>query len=455
MPQCIQSNSGRWDGVREVMGMSWPIILGSFSYTFMEFADRTMVAQLGTESIAAVGSAGIWSFILSTVFLGVIGCVSTFVAQSIGRGRGEDSGRYTWQGLYIGLGAGVVALALWPVARYVFLPMGHSESVMSLEVDYFRMRLFGYVPMAWSSALASFFTAINRPKLTMYTAIAANACNLVLNYLLIFGKYGFPMMGVAGAALATSISQWVNAGLFLMLFLTPAMNTLYRTRRSWQFDPVRARELIRIGFPSGLTFLMDVATWGVFVSFVVGRFGDVPLAANNIAISFMSMSFMPAVAIHQAITPIVGRWIGQGDIPVAKARTYTAIRIAMIYMLSMGVFFAFTGGWLIRHIFSDDPNVAGLAHRLLILAAMFQAFDAVNIICMGALRGAGDTRWMMWMTFVAAYMFFLPIAALLAFPLNGGAYGAWVGATIYIIVLSSVLFGRFRGERWRHINIFT
>ena len=448
------TDSSRWDGVREVMSMSWPIILGSFSYTFMEFADRAMVAQLGTGAIAAVGSAGVWSFLLSTVFLGIVGCVSTFVAQSIGRGHGGDSGRYTWQGLYLGLGAGLLALALWPAAELVFAPMGHSEAVTALEVDYFRMRLLGYVPMAWSSALASFFTAINRPKLTMYAAIAANVCNLVLNYLLIFGKFGFPVMGVAGAALATSISQWLNAGIFLADFLRPAADKLYHTRGTWRFDAVRARELVRIGIPSGLTFLMDVATWGIFVSFVVGRFGDVPLAANNIAVSFMSVSFMPAVAIHQAITPIVARWIGRGEIPAAKARTHTAIRIAAAYMVSMGLFFAVTGGWLIRHIFSDDPNVVGLAHRLLVLAAMFQAFDAVNIICMGALRGAGDTRWMMWMTFIAAYCFFLPIASVLAFVFGGGAYGAWVGATIYIVTLSSMLYRRFNGERWRHINIF-
>lgn len=456
MTSTTQENvSDRWDGVREVMGMSWPIILGSLSYTFMEFTDRIMVAQLGTGAIAAVGSAGVWSFLLSTVFLGVVGCVSTFVAQSIGRGSAGDAGSYAWQGLYIGLGAGVLTLALWPVAGWLFGLMAHSPEVTALEKGYFRVRLAGYVPMTWSSALVAFFTAIGRPKVTMYIAIVANGCNVVMNYFLIYGHGGFPRLGVNGAALATVLSQWLHAALLIALFLRPALDAAYNTRHGSAFHAQRARELLRIGLPSGLTFLMDVATWGVFVSFIVGRFGDVPLAANNIAVSFMSVSFMPAVAVNQAITPIVGRWIGLGDIPAAIARTYTALRICIGYMVFMGVVFAVSGGVLIRLVFSGDPEVASLGHRLLVLAAIFQAFDATNIVCMGALRGAGDTRWVMWMTFLAAYVFFLPLAGAIAFLLQGGAYGAWVGATIYTVVLSGLLFTRFRSGRWRHITIFT
>lgn len=451
----LSEKEDRWTGVREVMGMSWPIILGSLSYTTMEFADRLMVARLGEAApIAAVGSAGLWAFLLSTVFLGVVGCVSTFVAQSLGRGRKGDCARYAWQGIYIGLGAGLLALAIWPLARYLFLPMGHSPAVTELELEYFRIRLLGYVPMAWSGGLVAFFTAIGRPKITMYVALASNACNLILNYLLIYGEYGFPRLGVGGAALATIISQWLHAVLLFWLFFRRDLNGEYQTRTLWRFDAHRARELWRIGLPAGFMFLLDIATWGVFVSFIVGRFGDTALAANNIALSFMSMSFMPAVAINQALTAIVGRWVGQGNIVMAKARTYTALRIAIVYMVLMGFFFAFTGGGLIRTLFNQPDDVVSLGHGLLVLAAIFQAFDATNIVCSGALRGAGDTRWMMWMMSIAAYGVFLPVATFIAFGLGGGPYGAWVGATMYTIGLSGLFLWRFHSERWRHINIF-
>jgi MATE family multidrug resistance protein len=212
--------------------------------------------------------------------------------------------------------------------------------------------------------------------------------------------------------------------------------------------------MVRIGLPAAVSMFLDVANWWIFIAFIVGRFGAVQLAANTIAISFMHICFMPAIGLNQGIAAIVGQWLGRKDIPRAKSRTYTAIRIALAYMVFMGVVFALFGGQLIRAIFSADDVVASLGHKMLILAAFFQAFDAVNIICMGALRGTGDTRWMMYMTFFMSYFVFLPLALLFSIGLGGEAFGAWIGAAIFIVLLSGVLFFRFRNEGWRDINIF-
>lgn len=446
---------GRWEGFREVMVMSGPIILGSLSYTVMEFADRMMVSWVDTDAIAAVGSATIWSYTLCTLFLGTVTCLSTFVGQSIGRGQPGQSGVYAWQALYIGLGAGLLALLLWPATPFLFGLMGHGENVTRLEVEYFTIRLWGYMPMAWSAAFVAFFMAINRSTITMWVALAVNLINLGLNYVLIFGHFGFPAMGVAGAAWGTVIAQVVHAAVFFVLFLAPKFHAQYNTRGAWRFDARRCREVLRIGLPSGLTFLMDVANWGIFVSFIVGYFGAVQLAANNIAISFMSLSFMPAIAINQGIAPIVGKWIGRKDYARARARAFTALRITVAYMTVMGLVFAFFGDRFIAVLFQQPEDVVALGHRLLIIAAVFQAFDAVNIVLMGALRGAGDTRWMMWVMFIGAYPIFLPAAYLLAIVYGMEAFGAWLGAAAYVVVLSGVYLMRFRGEKWRQVNIFS
>lgn len=445
----------RWTGVREVMMMSWPIILGSLSYTVMEFCDKWMVAYLGTEALAAVGSAGLWSYTLSTMLLGVVGCVSTFAAQSLGRGHKQDCARYAWQGIYLSVMAGVLALMLWPASGALFRAMGHSEVVTGMELSYFRIRLLGYIPMAWGTALAAFFQSVNRPRIPMYAAMAGNASNLVLNYLLIFGKFGFPCWGIAGAAVATVFSQVLQTGIQHVVFMSRAYDAEYGTRSAYPFDFSRLRELFRIGWPSGMSMFLDIFNWGIFTSFLVGHFGDVSLAAHNVALSFMHLSFMPAVAVNQGIAVIVGQWVGRGDIPRARARTYTAIRLCILYMFVMGLGFAAFGETLIGRVFSSDPGVIDLGRKLLLLAALFQAFDAINIVSLGALRGAGDTRWIMWAMFTAAYVFFLPLALVLAFWVHGGAFGAWVGATVYIILLSGVLFYRFYSGHWRHINIFT
>lgn len=445
----------RWSGVREVMAMSGPIILGSLSYTIMLFVDNVMVAKLGTENLAAIGSAGLWSYILGCFILGVVGCVSTFVSQSMGRGAMENCARYAWQGIYVSQLAVILALILWPISGPLFRLMPHPTEVIRLETIYFQVRLPGYVMMAMITALASFFQGIGRPGVPMMVAIVANFSNVGMNYLLIYGKFGFPRWGIGGAAAATVLAMVFQVVLLMLIFLSKPLHEKFGTRHAANFDIVRSRELLRIGLPVGAMFFMDVFNWGIFSSFIVGYFGAVSLASHNAAMSFTHLCFMPAIGLNQGIAAIVGFYIGKKRFDRAFSRTYTAMKIAAIYMFLAGVVFAVFGRQLIGIFFSDDQDVIRLGHILLIFSAAFQAFDAINIVAGGALRGAGDTRWMAILTFLLAYLGFLPAAMLLAFPVGLGAIGAWTGATAYIIILAAFLFTRFARGKWQHIRIFS
>ncbi|MBX7257383.1 MAG: MATE family efflux transporter [Candidatus Hydrogenedentes bacterium] len=449
-----EDRESRWAGLSEVTRMAGPIILSSISWTMMQFVDTFMVSWLGETELAAVGSAGLWSYTMGTFIFGILGCVTTFVSQSLGRGRPQDCASYVWQGIYISIIAGVLAFALWPLSEPLFRLMRHSEAVTRLEVLYFNVRLFGYGFIAWQIALASFFQAVNRPKIPMVVAIVCNALNGVLDYLLIFGKFGFPKWGVAGAAIATIISLFLQVVMLQAIFMSKTVDDMYASRSNYRIDLGKMRELIRIGWAAGLQFFLDVANWGIFTGFIVGYFGEKSLAAHNAAVSLMHVSFMPAVGLNQAIAPIVGQWIGRNRPDRAKARTYTAMRLAIVYMSIMGLTFALFGHHILRDVFKLDPEIVAIGHTLLLLAAIFQGFDAVNITVMGALRGAGDTRWMAIVMGICAYAVFLPAAVVLAFPLKLEAVGAWIGATIYIIGLSGLLFRRWHGERWRNIKIF-
>lgn len=444
----------RWTGIQEVMRMSGPIILGMLSFTIMEFFDKAMVSYVSTEALAAVGSSGIASFSMSTLYMGIISVVTTFAAQCYGRGEKHLCARYCWQGIYLSLSGLIFGIALWPLSGPLFRVMGHEPAVTALELIYFRIRLAGYVFIGINTATAGFFQAINHSRIPMYAAIFGNILNLILNYLLIFGKYGFPQLGIGGAALATVFSMAFQSFFLLFVFLNKRFDDTFNTRTSWRFDWNRIRELVRIGMPAALTMFLDVANWWLFVAFIVGRFGAVQLAANTVAISFMHVCFLPAVGLNHGIAAIVGQWLGRGDAPRAKSRTYTAIKIAIFYMVVMGTTFALFGDKIILFVFHTEKDVASLGHKILILAAFFQAFDASNIVCTGALRGAGDTRWMMFMTFIMSYFVFLPLAILFGIVLKGGALGAWVGSTLFIMILSAVLFYRFYTEAWRGINIF-
>ncbi|HOE66296.1 MAG TPA: MATE family efflux transporter [Candidatus Hydrogenedentes bacterium] len=445
----------RWAGLREVLNMAIPVIVGSFSYTLMGFVDQAMVGRLGSSALAAVGSGGIWAFTVSTFFIGVTSCVATFVSQSRGRGDFESCGRYAWQGIHFSLLTGAIGFFCWPISGPLFRSMHHAPDVTAMEIQYFQLRMLGFAFVTWQTALASFFQAVRRPHIPTLTAIASNLVNFALNYALIFGHWGFPAMGIRGSAIATVIALGCQVAMMQALFLGPRHHAEFRTRSSCGLDFQKMRELLRIGWPAGMMFLIDIVNWSVFTSYIVGHFGTTQLAAHNAAMNFMALSFMPAVGLNHAIAPIVGQWIGRGDIARAKARTYTALRLAIGYMTCMGILMGTFGAELIRSVFSVDPEVVRIGKILLVLAALFQAFDAVNITVSGALRGAGDTRWMAVMSFLGTYLFFLPLALFFAFVMHWQAVGAWIGATAYIIALSGVLFLRFHREKWRHISIFT
>jgi MATE family multidrug resistance protein len=454
MPQWTE-NETRWTGFREVMGISGPIILGSLSYTIMRFVDQMVVSRLGTEALAAMGSAGVWSYVMGCFVFGIVGCVSTFVSQCYGRGETEQCARYAWQGIYVSLLAGIFGLALLPLSGPLFQSMGHSPEVTRFEVTFFRIWLFGYASVAWMTATASFFQSVGRPGIPMYVAIVANVLNLFLNIVLVFGLLGFPRLGIAGSALATVIAQWFQAIALHVIFMSGPFHAKFGSRRTFMPDLLRIRELMRIGFFSGLTIFMDVANWAVFTSYVVGHFGDVSLASHNAAMGFMHLCFMPALGVNQGICAIVGQYIGRKDFTTAIARTYTAMKSTIVYMFCTGLVFGFFGKGLIRVFFSSDPGVIALGHTLLILSACFQGFDAINIVVLGALRGAGDTFGVAVIMFVFAYLVFLPLSMFLAFVVGWGAVGAWIGATVYIIGLSGVFYMRFRRGRWREIRIFS
>ena len=443
----------RWTGVREVLFLSWPIILGNMSYTIMTFADKWMVAQLGTDHLAAIGSAGIWSYVTCMFVLGIMSSVTTFVAQSIGRNEKQNCARYVWQGIYVSFGAGVLALIFWPLATPLFHSMGHEAGVPALEITYYRVRLLGYIPMAWAIAIAVFFQGIGRTSVPMRVSLVTVTVNIGLNYLLIFGNFGFPKMGIAGAALGTVIAQWMHVAILQGLFLMKRYHNEYGTRTSWAIDPKRIRELIRLGTPEGLNNMMQVSAWAFFFSFVLGRFGSLPLAAGTIAMSFMMIAMMPVFALNQGIALIAGKWIGAKNIVRAKARTYTTLKMAILYMVLLGGIFVVYGDEMIGLIFSADPEVIKMGHTFLIISALSRAFHATSIICSGGLRGAGDMRWMMYTTLIFSYGVLLPSVCLFAYLY--GAYGAWVGLTIHHMILCGVIARRFHSEKWRHHNIFS
>ncbi len=434
------------------MAMGAPIIASMSSYSIMTFVDFWMVSQVGRAETAAIAPARMTIFTLTAFLIGLARCTNTFAAQSFGRREYRECGPYAWQGLYFALVAVVVSVAVRPLAPFIFGLMGHGPELVKLEVTYSRIAVLTVGFVTANVTIAAFFQAVSRPKVPMVITFVANAVNVGLNYILIFGKLGLPALGLRGAAIATVLAIIVETGLLLFVFLRAPVAVEFGTR-AWRWSWPRTKQMLSVGLPMAVSFMLDVACWTVFIGFVVGRFGATQLAANNVADQIIHLSFLPALGMSHATAALVGQYIGRKDIRGARLRAYTALKLTAGYMCTMGLIFLLFRRHLIA-LFRTDPGVVLWGTRILILGALFQIFDAFGIIMMGALRGAGDTRWPAVVTVFYAWCIMLPSSYLLGFVLDLQVVGAWLAATLYVVLYGGTMWWRFESGRWEKIDIF-
>ncbi len=440
-------------GLSEILYFALPIIMSMASYTVIGFVDTWMVAQVGTAEVAAAMPAGIIAYTLTALPLGITQCVSTFAAQALGKERLDEGSIVAWQGLYLSGAVGLAFFALWPAAPHFFSPFGHEPDIIALEVVYFRIRLWGIGFSVAIGALSGFFYGMHRPKVPLVATVIANIVNVCFAYTLIFGKFGAPALGLKGAALAMVLSFVVQLAVLFRVFLSQPYATQFATRAVWKPNWVATRRLLHIGLPAGTQMAIDVLGWGVLIILMVGQFGKQQLAASNIAIQYMTVSFMPALGLGQALTALVGRYIGEGKLDLAVQRTYEAFFLAMLYMALMGmcyVLFRFS----FLSFFSQDPVVIQVGSTLLICAALLQVFDSMGITFAGALRGAGDTHWIAGLTLTLLVCVFTPLSLGSVLLTNLESLGPWLAGTINVSLFGLGLWWRFSRGRWREIDIF-
>ena len=436
---------------RQLWVLAYPVIITMISQTLMWLSDTIMVGRVGTAELGAVGLGGmiVWTFF--AFFNGLMSSATTFVAQDYGAKRYGIIGRMMWHYLYIAIASYMALLIFASVSGYVLKLIGSSTEVEKYSGIYIRIRLYSGIGVFTSFALAGFLRGIGNTKTPMRIAIIANGFNIIANYLLIFGKFGFPRLGVTGAALATLISSVLSAVLYLILCLSEKYNRIYSTRSRHHIEFAQIRRIARVGLPMGIQFFLDTASFSVFTAFIA-RMGDASLAASSAAITLMSTSFMPLIGISIATTTLVGQFIGAGELRHARKSGYTAVKLGIFYTaLVASNFFIFPRQLL--SLVSKDPEVINLGAKILMLAGIFQLSDGFGICANGTLRGAGDTRFVMVVGLSYAWFLFVPLSYLLGYTFGGGVVGAWIGATVYIIIYGITVFLRFHGGKWESIKV--
>ncbi|MCC7407160.1 MAG: MATE family efflux transporter [Phycisphaeraceae bacterium] len=322
----------------QILRLAGPLILSSTSVMLMNVVDGLFLAHYDTRAIAAVGPAGMTFWTMLGLFMGLCGYTNTFVAQYVGAGRPGRVGAAVWQGMYIGLAAGVVLGALAGPVSEVFRHLGHPAEVAELEVVYFRILAWFSVLYLVGSALSGFFAGRHDNVTLMVAQFAGAGVNAVLDWGLIFGKWGLPEMGMAGAAWATVIGHGVIVGVLGVLFLRRRHRERFGTWVDRGIDWGLMRRMARYGFPNGVRFVIEIVAWTAFM-LILGRLGERALAASNIVWRINGMAFFPVIGLSTAIAMLVGQAQGAGRPDESARVAWRGLVMAEVWMVTMAAAF--------------------------------------------------------------------------------------------------------------------
>lgn len=444
-------------GYRELLVIAIPLILSTSAWSIQHFVDRMFLTWYSPESIAAAMPAGIFNFSIMTLFIGTASYISTFVAQYFGAGQYRHIGPIVWQGMYIAIIGGIFHLLLIPLATPIFNFIGHEPAIRELEIIYFRVLCLGAFPVIASSAFAGFFSGRAKTWPLMWINITATLTNIIFDYLLIFGNGGFPEMGVRGAAIATVLSSCISLIIYLSIILRPSFCKIYCILTGIRLDCALLKRLIYYGFPNGVQFFIDAAGFTGFL-FIVGKLGRDALAATNITFNINNLAFMPMMGFGIAVSVMVGQYLGKNRPDLAQKAAYSGFHITFFYMAVMVALYLGYPTLFIKPFMagSDGREMAAIREiviRLIRFVAIYSLFDTLNIIFAAAIKGAGDTRFVMRMLSVLSVVLLIIPSYLALIIWKQSIYVGWIIITIYISSLGIGFYLRFLGGKWKSMRV--
>lgn len=423
-----------------MLRVAGPVILAELGWMCMGVVDTIMVGRLGPAAIAAVGIGSAIHFAYSVFAMGLLLGLDTLVSQAYGAGRTDECRAWLRSG--IGL-----ALLLTPpflligFGLLVAIPsLGFHEDVAPLVGTFFGITLWSTPFLIFYATFRRYLQGMHWVTPVMFTLVSANLVNAGANWLLIYGHWGFPALGVAGSAAATLLARIYMAGVLLVAVMHPRVTFLASAgpaASTSPFERARLARLVRLGFPAASQIALEV---GVFAasSALAGRLSPVAAASHQIAINLAALSFMIPLGVSSAGAVRVGHAVGAHDRPRASAAGWTAIALGVGFTGLAALAFLTIPRALIG-LFTADPQVLALGATLLLVGAAFQLFDGFQGVITGVLRGLGDTRTPMIWNLVGHWFFGLPAGYTLCFHLGYGVVGLWIGLSIGLILVAIAL----------------
>jgi MATE family multidrug resistance protein len=448
----------RPNGGREVLRVAAPLIVSSLSWTILTFIDRMMLNHVSGSAMAAAFSSSVAWFAVAALPLGVCSYANTFVAQYDGARQPERIGRVIWQAIWIALGCSLIFLVAVPIAPYVFGLAKHDEEIFKYEIQFFQIMCAGGPAILISQSIAAFYSGRGQTWVMMIVEATIDILCIGVDYCWIFGHFGFPAWGVAGAASATVLCLWLKALVYLVLFLQRKHRERFGTTQGLCFDRELVQRMLKYGGPSGFQMLLDVTGYTVFI-LLVGRLGGIAAEATSMTFSISSLAFMPIYGLHIATSVLVGERLGENRDDMAASVTMTSLQIALGYMLFISLLYFFapsiflTGFFGNEHVSSADQEAVREAAALLLkFVAAYNLLDATQMILVGALKGAGDTRFLLFVSLLLASLLAeFSYVSVQVWHLT--VYGCWVLVVLWCTLSAVIYVLRFRQGKWRSMRV--
>ncbi len=441
--------------LRELLFVSFPLIISSSIWTIQHFVDRMFISWYSVKTLAAVMPSSLLNLTTMSIFLGTSGIVNTFVAQYYGSKNYEKIGKITWQGIYFAIIGGIFHLTLIPFASYFFEIFGHEKDIIKYETTYFQLLCISAFPAIASTSLSSFFSGQGRTKIVLIVSSLQTFFHLILDYFLIFGKSFFSEMGIKGAGIASVISSFLSFFIYFFLFLNKK-EEIYNVK-NFKFDKESFNKLLKYGVPNGIQYFLDISVWTIFL-LLIGKLGITPLSSTNIAFNINTIAFMPMLGIGTGVSILIGNYIGMDKKEEGEKIAFIGFFITFIYMFLIALSYVLLPNFYIEFFrpkiyLGNFEEVRKLTKILLRFVAFYSVFDTMNIVFISALRGAGDTKFIM-STFLitSIFIFLFPLYTLIFF-FSADIFIAWIIATFYVIINGIIFLLRFLKGNWKKIDL--
>ena len=426
-------------------------MLGMLGHTFVAFADNVMVGQLGTAELAAVSLGNSFVFIAMSLGIGFSTAITPLVAEADSANNISQGKNAFKHGLMLCTLLSVLLFLIILLLKPLMYYMDQPKEVVELAIPYLNYVALSLIPLIIFQALKQFSDGLSNTKYPMYATILANVINIILNYLLIFGSFGFPKLGIVGAAIGTLFSRIIMVYFLWTIFKSKDKFRPYITNFNFKkIEQKISTKLFNLGFPSALQMFFEV---GIFTAaiWLSGVLGKNPQAANQIALNLSSMTFMVGIGLSVAAMVRVGNQKGLNDFISLRRIAFSIFFLTFIIEIIFASFFLIFRDWLptlyidgdtLVNI-NDNKEVVLLASKLLLVAAFFQIFDGLQVAILGALRGLQDVKVPAFITFISYWIVGFPVSYYLGLYTSLESVGIWIGLFTGLFVASILLYIRF------------